>query len=280
MPQDVSRPEMVSAPNALSLRYGTALPQPPVWNATLDTLLAHRSVRAYTDAPVSDATIDTLVAAAQSASTSSNLQVWSVVAVRDPARRARLAALVGGQNHVAQAPLFLVWLADLSRNARIAERAGVPLGALPYTESFVLGVVDATLAAQNAAVAAESLGLGVVYIGGIRNRPEEVAAELGLPPQVMAVFGLCVGYPDPAVVTDVKPRLPPALVLHHERYDAAGDALGVAAYDARLEAFQAGQGMAQVGWARSVLSRLKGPGSLSGRDRLREVLAALGFPLK
>jgi nitroreductase len=275
MPQD-----MPPSVNAVSLRYATELPQPQTWNATLSTLLGHRSVRAYTDQPVSAETIDTLVAAAQSASTSSNLQVWSVVAVQDPARRARLAALVGGQKHVAQAPLFLVWLADLSRNARIAERAEAPLEALPYTESFVLGVVDATLAAQNATVAAESLGLGVVYIGGIRNKPEEVAAELGLPPQVMAVFGLCVGYPDPAVVTEVKPRLPASLVLHHERYDAAGDAAGVAAYDMRMDAFQKRQGMAQVGWAQTVLSRLKGPGSLSGRDRLREVLATLGFPLK
>ncbi len=274
MPQDLAL-----AADAISLRYGTDLPQPAAWNATLATLLGHRSVRAYSDAPVSAATIDTLVAAAQSASTSSNLQVWSVVAVQDAARRARLAALVGGQRHVAQAPLFLVWLADLSRNARIGERAGVALEALPYTESFVLGVVDATLAAQNAAVAAESLGLGVVYIGGIRNKPVEVAAELGLPPRVMAVFGLCVGYPEPAVRTDVKPRLPAALVLHHEQYDASGDPDGVAAYDARLQAFQQGQGMAQVGWSRSVLSRLRNAASLTGRDRLRQILAGLGFPL-
>jgi nitroreductase len=275
MPQD-----QLPSTNPIALRYGTDMPQPALWNATLATLLSHRSVRAYTDQPVSPDAIAALVAAAQSASTSSNLQMWSVVAVQDPARRARLAELVGGQRHVAAAPLFLVWLADLSRNARIGERAGAPLEALPYAECFVLGIVDAALAAQNAAVAAESLGLGVVYIGGIRNRPAEVAAELGLPPQVMAVFGLCVGHPDPAVATDVKPRLPAAAVLHHERYDATGDAAAVAAYDARLEAFQRGQGMAPVGWARSVLSRLKGPGSLSGRDRLREVLAGLGFPLR
>jgi len=275
MPQDVA-----AMTNAIALRYGADAAMPSVWNATLATLLGHRSVRSYGAQNISAETIDTLIAAAQSASTSSNLQVWSVVAVQDEQRRARLAELCGGQKHIAAAPLFLVWLADLSRNARIAERAEAPLDALPFTESFVLGVVDASLAAQNAAVAAESLGLGVVYIGGIRNRPAEVAAELGLPPQVMAVFGLCVGYPDPAVVTDVKPRLPAELVLHHERYDASKDEAGVAAYDQRMQRFQAGQGMAQVGWSRSVLSRLKGPQSLSGRHVLREVLAALGFPLR
>ena len=77
--------------------------------------------------------------------------------------------------------------------SRIAEQAGVELEALPYLESLLLGTIDAALAAQNAVVAMESLGLGSVYIGGIRNDIEGVAKELGLPPQVYPVFGLCVG---------------------------------------------------------------------------------------
>ncbi|WP_415078380.1 nitroreductase family protein [Pseudomonas cerasi] len=62
-------------------------------------------------------------------------------------------------------------------------------------ESLLLGTIDSALAAQNAVVALESLGLGSVYIGAIRNDIEGVAKELGLPPQVYPVFGLCVGYP-------------------------------------------------------------------------------------
>lgn len=266
--------------DAVTARYGAAEFPPPTWNETLATLLDHRSVRSYLADALAPGTIEMLVAAAQSASTSSNLQVWSVVAVQDPARRARLAALAGNQRHIAEAPLFLVWLADLSRAGRIAATHDAPLEALPYTESFVMGVVDAALAAQNAAVAAESLGLGVVYIGGMRNHPAEVAAELGLPAQVVAVFGMCVGHPDPAVVTDVKPRLPQSVVLHHERYDTRAENAGLTAYDARLSHFQKGQSMREVGWTGSVLSRLKGPESLSGRHVLREVLAGLGFTLR
>src|SRR3546814_7369666 len=111
---------------------------------------------------------------------------------------------------IVQAPLFLVWLIDLGRLTRLAEARGVSSEALTYLESFLLGAVDASLAAQSAVVALESLGLGSVYIGGIRNRPAEVVAELGLPRNVFPVFGLVVGRPDPAKPAHIKPRLPQA----------------------------------------------------------------------
>jgi len=126
----------------------------------VEQLLDHRSVRAFTDRHLPEGTIETLIAAAQSASTSSNLQVWSVVAVQDVDRRKRLFALAGNQAYIHQAPLFLVWLADLSRVSRIAEQQGVELEALPYLESLLLRTIDAALAAQNAVVALESRGLG------------------------------------------------------------------------------------------------------------------------
>ena len=94
-------------------RYGTATPPEGAWNETLDLLLAHRSVRRYLADALPDGALEAAIAAAQSASTSSNLQVWSVIAVRDTGRKARLAALAGQQVHVAKAPLLLVWLADL-----------------------------------------------------------------------------------------------------------------------------------------------------------------------
>ncbi len=71
--------------------------------------------------------------------------------------------------------MLLVWLADLGRARRLAERHGRPLDGADHLESTFLGFLDATLAAQNAVVAAESLGLGTVCVGAIRNHPEEVA---------------------------------------------------------------------------------------------------------
>lgn len=272
--------DLTGAADLLRARYGAELlPSGEVWSEAIATILGHRSIRAYKGDPLPAGALELLVAAAQSASTSSNLQAWSVIAVEDAGRRERLSLLAGNQEHIRQAPLFLVWLADLARLARAAEARDMPHAALDYTEMFLLAAVDAVLASQNAAVAAESIGLGVVYIGAMRNRPEEVAAELKLPRGAFAVFGMCVGYPDGAAA--VKPRLPQAAVLHREVYDAAAEPAAIDAYSRVMEAFYAEQQMrAQGDWVEHSARRVAGPETLSGRHTLRESLERLGFPLK
>ena len=249
-------------------------------NPTLETILSHRSVRAYRRDQLPPQTLELLVAAAQSASTSSNLQTWSVVAVEDHGRKTRLAALAGGQNHIVQCPLFLVWLADLARLQDVAHERGRSAAGLDYLECFIVAVVDTALAAQNAVVALESMGLGSVYIGAIRNKPEEVAAELGLPPKVFALFGLCVGYPDPAVPTGVKPRLAQPAVLHREQYSLDAQRDAIRHYDATLRGFQGEQGLPPLDWSRQAIERVKGPEALRGRDRLRDALGGFEFALR
>ena len=256
-------------------------PKPTQWNETLDLLLAHRSHRAFLPQPLPEGALETIIAAAQSASTSSNLQAWSVVAVTDQERKNRLADLAGGQQHIRDCAVFLVWLSDLSRLQELARLNGREAGALPYVELFLTGVVDAALAAQNAVVALELIGLGSVYIGAMRNKPEEVARELKLPPNVFAVFGMAIGVPDPKVETGVKPRLGQGAVLHHEQYswgEAQIDAINT--LDAKFRDFQKEQGLPEQGWIRQVLSRVRGPDAMSGRHRLKEALAALGVELK
>jgi len=271
---------MASIAEFLHARYGAAQPTlPERANETFATLLCHRSVRAFLPGPLDAGVPEQLVAAAQSASTSSHLQAWSVVAIEDPERKARLAEFAGNQQHVREAPLFLVWLADLSRLRRICEWAGESGASLDYLESFLLGSIDASLAAQNALVAAESMGLGGVYIGGIRNRPQDVARELGLPPEVFALFGLCIGRPDPSRPASIKPRLPQSVVLHRERYNAEGEAGALAGFDRVMEAFYRSQKLAPRAWTHQAAARVKGPGSMSGRDHLREALGHLGFKL-
>lgn len=276
----------MSATTALHERYAEGdAPAVIIDHPAIAAMLQHRSVRAYGDAPLPPGTLETLVAAAQSAATSSNLQSWSVIAVEDPARRARLAALAAGQGFLAEAPLFLVWVADLSRNRQLGETAGTSLEGIDYLESFMVAAIDAALAAQNATVAAEALGLGTCYIGALRNQPEAVAAELGLPPGAMGLFGLCVGHAAGGLAGNpasaIKPRLPQSVVLHRERYRAGGaDAAAIARYDAAMAGFSRRVGQGEMRWLPRMFARLASAAALGGRDRMQAALRALGFGLK
>jgi nitroreductase len=268
------------AAELLAARYRDGTGKPPAqWSAALDTILAHRSVRSFLPSQVPAATLDLVLAAASSASTSSNLQTWSVVVVQDAARKARLARLAGGLKFIEQAPILLIWLADLARLEALAAARQQPVEGIHYLELLFVAIIDAALAAQNAVVALESLGLGSVFVGALRNDPLGVAAELGLPPRVFPVFGMAVGFPDPAVSTGIKPRLPPAVVVHHEQYTAEQPA-EIAAYDARISAFQAEQHMPPGLWTDKVINRVRTAASLHGRERMREILAKLGFELR
>jgi hypothetical protein len=163
----------------------------------------------------------------------------------------------------------------------VTDSRGFSHDALDYLESFVVATVDASLAAQNATVAAESLGLGTVYIGGIRNHPAEVAQILNLPPSVYAVFGLCVGYPNPEAPAAIKPRLPQAAVLHRETYKLAEQEEAIAHYNDIIKEFYTEQKMNIPGdWSEHSSKRVATVESLNGRDRLREVLHSLGFQLR
>lgn len=273
-------PQM-SRSEALALRYGDGtVPPAGPWNEQIAALLSHRSVRGYRSDPLPDGTLETLVAAAQSAATSSNLQVWSVIAVTDADARRELAEIAGGQQHIVQCPLYLVWLADLARNNRLGQSAEVEMQAIPYLETFMLAVIDAALAAQNAVVAAESLGLSTVYIGAMRNDPLRVARLLGLPAGTVGVFGLCVGYAAEGEAGEVKPRLPQATVLHRERYGREDDPDLRAAYDREMNGFRLRNGLPQQTWSELVLARLGRLASMNGREVLKDVVRERGFPLR
>ncbi|WP_158745748.1 NADPH-dependent oxidoreductase [Acidisphaera sp. L21] len=268
---------------AFRARYGaesTALPEGP-WNAVIASLLQHRSVRAFQPKAVPPGTLEMLVAAAQSAASSSNMQAWSVVAVTDPATKAEMARIAGNQAHIVQCPLFFVWVADVARLGRVGEAVGQDFEALPYLETFLFAAFDAILAAQNATVAAESMGLSTVYIGALRNDVEGVAKALGLPPGTMGVVGLCVGYADESETKwQVKPRLPQSAVLHRERYDTAAEPAANAAYDRALQSFSAASERNSYTWTERVISRVGKLRALAGRDRIRAAMERLGLPLR
>jgi len=186
-------------------------------NPTIELLKAHRSIRKFTDEPVTNDQVRTIVSAGQAAATSSNVQAVTVIQVNRQETRDMMAELAGGQPWVANASVFTVWCADLRRSGAACEVAGGELEK-GMTEHFLIATVDVALAAQNAVVAAESMGLGICYIGGLRNNPDKVAELLQLPEQVYPVFGLCLGHP--AQDPDIKPRLSLDAVLMQDTYSS------------------------------------------------------------
>jgi FMN reductase (NADPH) len=243
-------------------------------NETLELLNRHASVRQYKDTPVSEDQLAAIIGAGQMASTSSNVQAYSVIAVSDPALKSQLAALAGNQAYIGQCPVFLVWCADMYR---LRQAAAPHLeGAPTYedsTENLIVATVDVALAAQNAAIAAESLGLGIVYIGGIRNRIDEVSELLGLPELVWPVFGMCVGYP--AAPTGQRPRLPLQAVLHHNGYNAETAMEQVKSYDEETRVYlrERTGGKQDVPWSALMGKRLVEPVRL----HMKEFLQGKGF---
>lgn len=248
-------------------------------NPTLSTMFQHKSVRQFLDKPVTDDQLTLIVAAAQSASTSSSLQSWSLIVVRDPEKRARIAETCGNSGaFVNAAPVFLVWVIDYARAADLLEAAGETGHTLDLFETTAVGLVDVGIASQNALVAAESMGLGGVYAGSLRNNVPNVVETLGLPQHVFPVVGLALGHPDPAEGTSVKPRLPQSVVVHSDGYNAEQWRSGVEAYDRDYGAYYAAQGHADAQWSRVLVNRLRDPGLLGGRQHLRSHLNSQGFP--
>lgn len=238
-------------------------------------LKSHRSIRKFTDKPVTDEMVEDIISAGLSAATSSNLQGTTVIRVRNPATRAAIATLAGGQTYVETAGAFFVWCADLHRSAVACEMAGGDFHA-GMTEHFVIATVDCALAAQNAVVAAESLGLGICYIGGIRNDPSQVTELLQLPEQVFPLFGLCIGWPDQD--PQLKPRLPLSVTLKEETYDETNDNAGIEAYDERMREYykeRTGGKLDRV-WSAD-MSALLGKES---RPHMRGFLEGQGFSFK
>lgn len=276
-------PVSASLADAMSRRYGdnagASLKLRGEWNETLASILANRSTRFFLEKPVAEADILMISAAAQSAGTCANLQTWSMVAVRDPDKRARMARLSGDQAHIEQAPLLLVFVADLSRLRALSSETHTPGLALDYFESFMMATIDATLAAQNAVLSATALGLGHCFIGSLRDHPELIAGELGLPFESLAILGLVIGYADPARPAEVTPRLPLSVILHREHYQAF-DTSRLTAYDQVMAQLEMGSPVEQKPWSQKSAERIAGPDALGGRSRLLAAVRARGFRLK
>ncbi|MBU8906102.1 oxygen-insensitive NADPH nitroreductase [Desertibacillus haloalkaliphilus] len=241
-------------------------------NETINTLMEHTSIRSFEDRPLSAEQIHTLIESAQAASTSSFIQAYSIIGITDQTKKEKLAELAGNQTYVAKNGHFFIFCADLYRHQVIAESKEIDLSeSLESTEKFMVSVIDASLAAQNAVVAAESMGLGICYIGGIRNNLEEVGELLRVPKHVIPLFGLAVGYPSQS--PEKKPRLPRNHIYHQEEYqqDLVTYKKQLSEYDAIISNYYAERtnGKRQDNWTDQMVNMLSNPKRMYMNDYVK-----------
>ncbi|AWW34820.1 oxygen-insensitive NADPH nitroreductase [Mannheimia bovis] len=196
--------------------------------ATLETILSHRSIRKFTEQPISEEVFQTLINAGKAASSSNHLQCVSVIRVTDKQIRETLKA-VSGMQYVVDCAEFLVFCIDFNKHKQL-----VPESQLEWAEVSIIGAVDTGIFAQNVLLAAESLGLGGVYIGALRNDIKRVSEALNLPEYCVPLVGMCLGYP--AQDPDLKPRLPNTLICHTNQYQPF-DEVEFAKYNENLTAY-------------------------------------------
>jgi nitroreductase len=227
---------METAPaDPIHLRFGSGATTPvdPGETPLAAAVLGRRTHRRYTDRPVPEALIQTLCHAALSASSKSDFQQASILEVRDPAKRAALAAPFPAMPWIGYAPKFLVFLGDARRLETIGDLRGHPQSNAGL-EGFFNAAVDAALALQTFILCAEDAGLGVCPISVLRNHAPLVGEVLGLPDRVFPVAGLCIGWP--AAAGYVSMRLPPAITLHTDTYGSSDFAAHLDRYDREREA--------------------------------------------
>lgn len=241
----------------------------------IDLLKSHRSIRKFTDQKIEPELFSELIRAGQSAATSSFLQGSTIIRVTRSETRAKIAELAGNQKYVETAAEFMVFCADLKRPGNYCREYGMEFEG-DYTEHFIIATVDVALMAQSLVTAAEAVGLGICYIGGIRNNPQPVSELLELPKGVYPVFGLCLGYPDQN--PECKPRLPESVILKQEVYNEEGDREAIAAYDAEVQEYyrtRTGGGHG-ISWTMQVAKLL----AEKSRPHMKSFLAGQGFTFK
>jgi len=188
---------------------------------TIAQIAAHRSIREFRPDAVPDALLAEILHAATRASSSGNMQTYSIIVTREEARRRELWRLHFEQDMILQAPLLLTFVVDWRRMTRWCRLSEADPG-FDNLLSFLVGFADALIAAQNAALAAEARGLGICYMGTTLCATSALVDFFGLPEGVFPATTLVLGWPaeDPAP----RARLPIGGIVHEERYADPDDA--------------------------------------------------------
>lgn len=189
-------------------------------NDFIKQLHSHRSIREFKNQEVDDAILDEILNAAVMASSSGNMQAYSIIVTKDKSMKEKMFKAHFEQSMLMDAPIFLTFCADFNRMRRWLKVSEAANNFDNYM-SFMIGSIDAILASQNAALAAESLGLGICYMGTTLASASEIGDILNLPDNVVPVVGFALGHPDER--PHMRKRLPLKSLVHREKYHHYSD---------------------------------------------------------
>ncbi|MDU7477378.1 MAG: nitroreductase family protein [Paenibacillus macerans] len=246
-------------------------------NEVIQVIRRHRSIRKFKNIPLTGEQVETIVDAAQMAPTSAHMQPFSIIGVTDSELRKKIA--VRSKNPaIEECGYFFVFCADLHRIVLAAgpDQQEKAARNLSFSYFYQTAVLSAALALQNANLAAESMGLEAVIIGGINEALPELDEWLGLPDFVIPLVGFAVGVPDES--PDRKPRLPRSAVFFENRYDRDLKAR-VERYDREMEEYYGGRtnNKQKANWSGKFIAMLNQDIPLGGYT---EYVRSKGFDLQ
>ncbi|KRO00714.1 hypothetical protein IV57_GL000030 [Companilactobacillus kimchiensis] len=216
----------------------------------------HRSIRNFENQSLTDQTKQSLLTAARAGSSSNFVQATSIIEIQDNQIRTEIADISQSATYVNQSGAFYIFVADLYRQSQLLNEHHRNLAPLKTMESLLVSVVDTTIAAENMAVAAESLGLGICFIGGIRNNLPQISKLLQLPKYTVPLFGMTIGIPTSK--NAVKPRMPLNNFTATDHYDPA-NFTDLTQYDAVMQEYYQNRPShpKQMDWSTSQLDFFK-----------------------
>ena len=183
--------------------------------SVVNTILSHRSIRKYKDKSIEPQILNSILEVGIRASTTGNMQVYSVIVTTDNEIKKQLSPAHFNQPMIKEAPVVLTFCADFNRfNKWCLQRNANP--GYDNFLSFMTAAIDALLVAQNVCIAAEANGLGICYIGTVIYNADKIIEILKLPKGVVPVASVTIGYPDE--MPELTDRLPLEAVIHKEVY--------------------------------------------------------------
>lgn len=234
----------------------------------INTLHQHRSIRKYTPEPVTDTILNEILEVGIRASSSGNMNAYSIIVTRDQEIRNKLYEPHMKQKMVIEAPILITFCADFFRMRQWLRISEAPDGFDNFM-SFMVAALDATLVSQNVALAAESKGLGICYLGSTLANCDRIGEILKLPNSVIPVVGFTLGYP--AENPELRDRLPLNGLVHYETYEEYTDERIKEIYKDRED----------YGWKRYMsISRLRKLVEENGAENLAQIYSKVKYSRK